>query len=200
MDRPEQPEYLNPTYILCSRESTHCVESLKALKNVIDIYPQLQEVWVEDDDENSKKIMNLSMPSLNSIIQAKKSHKNTKRMVLPSIAHFNSDKKEYLHYDGTQYLMFIHNFIRDKRSIHMKTQANHVNSLFEPVQKSHSNLAKMVNYINEHNKSIPVGHTNQQIKDHLDNTQTFINNDFVTNMIHMSHLQTQKLYDRLNKK
>ena len=182
------------TYLLCSRDSAQCQEALQALLNTVDISPQLEILWMEDNPKDNHH------HSLSNILQSKRGQKETKNMILPSVAFYNKEKSEYVHHDGVNYLMFIHNFIRDKNQIKMNQHVKRVSTHAPKIQASQSNMHKILEQVETHKNSLPVGHANEQIRQQHEYSQTFKNNDFMSNLTNMSYVQAHKFFDKLNTK
>jgi len=185
---------MNPTYLICSRDSAQCQEALEALKNTVDIHPQLEILWMEDNPKSTHH------PTLMTIVESKRKQTEVKKIIVPSVAFFHHDTNQYIHHEGSQYLMFIHNFIRDKKHIHMQQHKKKVDAHPSQIKSAHSNLQKMFDHTEQHQNSKPIGHAKQQVQEHHDHTQTYKNNDFITNLRNMAHFQANKLFEKLNKK
>ena len=186
-----------PAYLLCSRSSPSCVQSLKDLESIIPLEPQIKVLWVEDHSE--------ILPhhkSLHGIVYQKKSTLEEKPMVLPSIAHFNNEKQSFLHYEGRNYLDFISNFIRDKRANQMKIHLDQVKPIPNQVIQSGGVLQKMLDHNIRHHEALPAGQFNQSTIQHMEHTMRFNNmannphSTIMKNMTNHAQIQARKLYDQ----
>jgi hypothetical protein len=186
-----------PTYLLVSKNSPSCIQALEDLKNIIDIEPQLKVLWIEDHNEVLPH-----HPTLTKLIKNRISEIEKRPMLMPSIAHFNLGMKEYTHHDRSDYLQFISNFIRDKKKQIMDQHLAHINSHPPMINQAVFHSEKMLNHVKAHAESLPTGHFQQSIENHLEHTnrnyglKSNPHVSFTNNMMQHAKLQAQHIYDQ----
>ena len=186
-----------PTYLIVSKNSPSSMKALDDLKQAIDIEPQLKVLVIEEHNEILPH-----HPSLTKLVKNKAVQMEKKPIIMPSIAHFNHQQKEFINHEGKDYLQFISNFIRDKKKHIMDQHLAHVNS--HPPQIKHSIIQseRMANHIKSHSASLPVGHQAKSYSDHHDHLKrhyAMANDSNVTfnqNMLQVAKLQAQQIFDK----